>query len=113
MVTLALPVQPLSEVRKRLSETLARFSREGMRAKPVIFGAYRKPQAIVLPYEAYEAMVDRIARLEAALDAARSVQVELPGAFSMEHEQAVADYVAGEIDENEMYQRTLDRYRQV
>lgn len=112
MVTVALPVQPLSEVRKRLSETLARFGREGARAKPVIFGAYRRPQAIVLPYAAYEEMVDQIARLQAALDAARSVQVEVPGAFSAEHEQAVADYVSGDIDANEMYERTLARYRQ-
>lgn len=111
MVSFALPVQPLSEVRKRLSETVARFRREGAQAEPVIFGTHRKPEAIVLPYEAYEELLERITRLRAALDSARSVQVELPGAFGEEHERAVADYVSGEIDVNEMYERTLDRYR--
>lgn len=113
MTSFAISVQPLAEVRKRLSETVARFRREGTNAEPVIFGSHHKPEAIVLPYEAYEELVDRIARLEAALDTARSVQVESPGRFSVEHEQAVADYVSGEIDANQMYQRTLDRYRGV
>jgi hypothetical protein len=113
MASFAISVQPLAEAGKRLSETVARFRRDGANAEPVIFGSHHKPEAIVLPYEAYEGLVDRIARLEAALDSARSVQVESPGRFSVEHEEAVADYVSGEIDANEMYRRTLDRYREV
>jgi hypothetical protein len=35
------------------------------------------------------------ARLDNARSAAQSVQVELPGAFSPEHDQEVAAYVAG------------------
>ena len=47
-------VHPLSEVRARLSGILARFRREGAAAEPVAFGSHRKPEAILIPYEAYE-----------------------------------------------------------
>jgi hypothetical protein len=52
------------------------------------------------------------ARLDNARSAAQSVQVELPGAFSPEHDQEVAAYVAGEITAAELYRRTVARYRQ-
>ena len=76
-------VHPLSEVRARLSGILARFRREGAAAEPVAFGSHRKPEAILIPYEAYEryeALARQRARLDDALSAAQSVQVELPGA---------------------------------
>jgi PHD/YefM family antitoxin component YafN of YafNO toxin-antitoxin module len=108
-------VHPLSEVRKRLSGILARFRREGAGAEPVAFGSHRKPEAILIPYEAYEryeALCRQHERLDAALSAARSVQVELPGAFSPEHDGEVSSYVAGEISAAELYRRTVARYRQ-
>ena len=74
-------VHPLSEVRQRLSGILARFRREGAAAEPVAFGSHRKPEAILLPYEVcerYEKLSRQHARLDSALDAAQSVQVELP-----------------------------------
>ena len=107
-------VHPLSEVRQRLSGILARFRREGAAAEPVAFGSHRKPEAILLPYEAYEryeALARQHSRLDAALSAAQSVQVELPGAFGPEHDQEVAAYVDGEISAAEMYRRTVARYR--
>lgn len=107
-------VHLLSEVRQRLSGILARFRREGAAAEPVAFGSHRKPEAILLPYEVYEryeALARQHSRLDAALSAAQSVQVELPGAFSPEHDQEVAAYVDGEISAAEMYRRTVARYR--
>jgi hypothetical protein len=107
-------VHPLSEVRARLSGILARFRREGVTAEPVAFGSHRKPEAILIPYEAYEryeALARQRARLDDALSAAQSVQVELPGAFSPEHDREVSAYVDGEISAAELYRRTVSRYR--
>ena len=78
-------VHPLSEVRQRLSGILARFRREDAAAEPVAFGSHRKPEAILLPYEVYERYEELLrqhARLDSALNAAQSVQVELPGPFA-------------------------------
>lgn len=108
-------VHPLSEVRQRLSGILARFRREGAAAEPVAFGSHRKPEAVLLPYEVYEryeALSRQRARLDNALSAAQSVQVELPGPFSPDHDREVSAYVDGEIDAAELYRRTVSRYRQ-
>jgi hypothetical protein len=107
-------VHPLSEVRARLSGILARFRREGAAAEPVAFGTHRKPEAILLPYEAYEryeALARQRERLDWALSAAQSVQVEVPGPFSPEHDREVAGYVDGEISAAELYRRAVARYR--
>ena len=61
-------------------------------------------------YERYEALARQRARLDDALSAAQSVQVELPGAFSPEHDQEVSAYVDGEISAAELYRRTVSRY---
>src|SRR4051812_13821048 len=94
-------VQPLSSVREHLSQVVARFRREGSAAEPVVFGTHRRPEAVLVPYEAYAEMQDWRRRLHNMLDAGRSVQVEVPGAFSAEHEQLVEAYVAGEISADE------------
>jgi hypothetical protein len=108
-------VHPLSEVRARLSSIVARFRREGAAAEPVAFGSHRKPEAILVPYEAYEryeALARQRARLDEALSAAQSVQAELPGAFSPEHDREVSAYVDGEKSAEELYRGTVSRYRQ-
>jgi hypothetical protein len=107
-------VFPLADVRARLSGILARFRREGAAAEPVAFGSHRKPEAVLLPYEVYErleALARQRERFDWAVSAARSVQVELPGAFSAEHDREVAAFVDGEIDAAELYRRTTARYR--
>jgi PHD/YefM family antitoxin component YafN of YafNO toxin-antitoxin module len=108
-------VHPLSEVRQRLSGILARFRREGAAAEPVAFGSHRKPEAVLVPYEVYEryeALSRQRARLDNALSAAQSVQVELPGPFGSDHDREVSAYVDGEISAAELYRRTVARYRQ-
>jgi hypothetical protein len=105
----------LAEVRAQLSGILARFRKEGVTAEPVAFGSHRKPEAILLPYEVYEryeALAQQRERLDIALSAAQSVQVELPGPFSPEQEREVAEYVDGTISAAELYRRTVARYRQ-
>jgi hypothetical protein len=72
-----------------------------------------KPEAILIPYEAYEryeALAAQRARLDNALSAAQSVLVELPGVFSPEADREVAAYVDGEINAGELYRRTVSRY---
>jgi hypothetical protein len=79
-------------------------------------GTHRKPEAILLPYEAYEryeALARQRERLDWALSAAQSVQVELPGTFSPEHDLEVFAYVDGHIDAAELYRRTVARCRRV
>src|ERR1700685_4460961 len=93
------PEHPLSEV-MGLSGILARFRREGATAEPVAFGSHRWPEAIVMPhqpYERYEALARQRARLDDTLSAAQSVRVELPGAFSPEHDREVSADVDGEL----------------
>lgn len=51
-------------------------------------------------------------RLNNALSAAQSVQVELPGSFSPDHDREVSVYLDGEISAAELYRRTVARYRQ-
>jgi hypothetical protein len=71
----------------------------GTTAGSVAFGSHRKPEAILLPYEVYEryeALSREHARLDSPLAAAQSVQVELPGPFSPDHDREVAAYVDGE-----------------
>lgn len=95
-------------------EDRIRIRREGAAAEPVAFGSHRKPEAILIPYEAYEryeALARQRARLDNALSAAQSVQVELPGAFSPEHDREVSAYVDGEMSAAELYRRTVSRYR--
>ena len=107
-------VHPLAEVRAQLSGILARFRREGATAEPVAFGSHRKPEAILLPYavyERYEGLARQRERLDTALSAAQSVQVELPGPFSPEQEREVSEYVDGQISAAELYRRTVARYR--
>lgn len=109
-----LRVHPLADVRARLSGILARFRQEGAVAEPVAFGSHRKPEAVILPYEVYERyeeLARQRNRFDWAASAAQSVLVELPGAFSSEHNQQVTTYVDGEISAAELYRRTLARHR--
>lgn len=65
MRPLAMPVHPLSEVRERLSGILARFRQDGGSAEPVVFGSHRKPEAIILPYAEFEALMRQRQRISA------------------------------------------------
>ena len=106
-----LTVRPVSEAREELSRALARFRREGASAAPIIFGSHRKPEAVVIPFEAYAEVVEYRRRREAAADARASVQAELPGAFSPEFDADLEQAVDGRIAPDELYARTVARHR--
>jgi PHD/YefM family antitoxin component YafN of YafNO toxin-antitoxin module len=52
-----MPIQEIlgtDEARKQLGDVLKRFRRDGADAEPVLFGAHRKPEAVILPVALWE-----------------------------------------------------------
>lgn len=47
-----------TETRDELNRIAARFSAEGARANPIVFGSHRKPQAVILPIQVWEMVED-------------------------------------------------------
>lgn len=67
MVTSALAhVLPSGDARTELPKALARFRHDGALAAPVVFGAHRKAEAVVIPYALYERLLPAIEDLEIA-----------------------------------------------
>lgn len=56
------------EIREQLPTLLARFRRDGAAAEPVIIGARRRPEAVVLSYERYLQLAGGRQRVAAALE---------------------------------------------
>lgn len=56
------------EVRAQLPALLERFRQGGADAEPVVIGARRRPEAVVLSYERYLQLAGGRARVAAALD---------------------------------------------
>jgi PHD/YefM family antitoxin component YafN of YafNO toxin-antitoxin module len=56
------------EIRAQLPALLERFRLEGVDPDPVVIGARRRPEAVVLSYERYLALAGGRARVVAALD---------------------------------------------
>ncbi|CAN5479465.1 hypothetical protein BH10ACT6_BH10ACT6_13040 [soil metagenome] len=62
----AFSVLPSREIRTELPKALERFRREGIAAAPIVFGAHRKPEAVVIPFELYASLLPLIEDLEIA-----------------------------------------------
>ena len=60
-------VLPTSEARRALPRTSREFALKGKKAKPVFFGAHRVAAGVMLPYEGYLELLDRIDDLSIAL----------------------------------------------
>lgn len=56
------------EARAQLPAMLERFRKAGVDAEPVVIGARRRPEAVVLSYERYLQLAGGRARVQAALD---------------------------------------------
>ena len=56
------------EVRAQLPALLERFRQEGADAEPVVIGARRRPEAVVLSYERYLKLAGGRERVAAALE---------------------------------------------
>lgn len=59
-------VLPSHAARDELPKALRRFRSEGGSAIPLIFGAHRKPEAVVIPFELYSQLLPAIEELEIA-----------------------------------------------
>lgn len=59
-------VLPSREIRTELPKALERFRSEGIAAQPVVFGAHRRPEAVVIPFELYDRLLPIIEDLEIA-----------------------------------------------
>jgi antitoxin StbD len=60
-------VLPTREARAKLPSLLASFRAQGADADPVVIGAHRRPEAVVLSYERYLAMLTGRERIKAIL----------------------------------------------
>jgi PHD/YefM family antitoxin component YafN of YafNO toxin-antitoxin module len=60
-------VLPTREARAKLPSLLAGFRARGADADPVVIGAHRRPEAVVLSYERYLAMLSGRERIKAIL----------------------------------------------
>jgi antitoxin StbD len=60
------PVLPSGDARVALPAALRRFRVEGVSAEPLIFGAHRRPEAVVIPFELYAQLLPVIEDLEIA-----------------------------------------------
>ncbi|GAA1351606.1 type II toxin-antitoxin system Phd/YefM family antitoxin [Streptomyces beijiangensis] len=102
-------VVTVSDARTGLSRLLAELSAAGTEAEPVLIGAHRKPQAVLLSVEMYERLVGRYGRQSAAASAAGSLRAEGLVA-SAGAEGDVAEYVRGEATADEIVARAVGRY---
>ena len=48
----------ISDTRRDLTGHVARFRAEGSEAEPVVFGDHRRAEAVLVPFETYEFLVD-------------------------------------------------------
>jgi PHD/YefM family antitoxin component YafN of YafNO toxin-antitoxin module len=65
-------VLPTREARAKLPSMLAEFRARGAEADPVVIGAHRRPEAVVLSYERYLALLSGRERTKAILADRRS-----------------------------------------
>ena len=68
MVRLPHEVLATREARLQLPALLARFRKAGADAEPVVIGAHRRPEAVVLSYERYLRLAGGGERVMAALE---------------------------------------------
>lgn len=66
MTTLERRVLTSREAREALGDTLSHFRDEGITAEPVVFGAQRKPEAVMIPFETFQALVPLMENLTIA-----------------------------------------------
>ncbi|MEU3460041.1 type II toxin-antitoxin system Phd/YefM family antitoxin [Streptomyces sp. NPDC006733] len=103
-------VVTVSDARAHLSQILTVLSQDGADADPVLIGAHRKPQGVLLSVAAFEALTGRQQRREAAESATGSIEAEGLRA-SAESDRDVEAYVRGGLSADEIVARALERYR--
>ena len=51
-------VETISDARRKLTQHVARFRKDGLDAEPVVFGDHRTPEAVVVPFELFQLLLD-------------------------------------------------------
>ena len=51
-------IDTISKTREQLTTHVARFREAGASAEPVVFGDHRKPEAVLLSFEAFQVLLD-------------------------------------------------------
>ena len=51
-------IETISGARRELTKHVARFRRDGLDAEPVVFGNHRRAEAVVVPYETFQLLLD-------------------------------------------------------
>ena len=102
-------VVTVSDARAQLSRILADLSNAGQDAAPVLIGAHRKPQGVLLSVEAFEALSGRAARRAAVASATGSVEAEGLSTSEAADRDAEA-YARGDLDADALVARAISRY---
>lgn len=100
----------ITDARARLSRILAELSDAGADAEPVLIGAHRKPQGVLLSVEAFEALTSRAKRRAAVASATGSIEAEglrTSTAADLDGEA----YMRGDLDVDTLVARTIARYQ--
>ena len=87
MVVKALPILPISDLRTKARELLARVKEE-----PVVITQRSRPEAVVMDYESYNEMVARLQLLEDTRDALVIERALATAGEFYSVEEALADY---------------------
>ena len=66
MTALEHRIRTSREARENLGEMLSHFRSEGIAAEPLVFGAQRKPEAVMIPFETFQALVPLMENLTIA-----------------------------------------------
>ena len=104
-------VVTVSDARAGLSRIMADLSESGADADPVLIGAHRKPQGVLLSVEAFEALSGRAARRAAVASATGSIEAEGLHASEASDRDTEA-YVKGDVDADTLVARAIARHRQ-
>ena len=99
----------VSDARARLSRILADLSDAGPDANPVVIGAHRKPQGVLLSVEAFEVLSERATRRAALASATGSVEAEGLRTSGAADRDAEA-YARGALDADTLVSRAVGRY---
>lgn len=83
-------VETITDARRHLTKHVGRFRKDGLGAEPVVFGDHRKPEAVVVPFELYELLMD------VAEDVAIAERIQKRDASDTGERRSLAD-VAGKL----------------
>lgn len=86
-------IETISAARRDLTKHVDRFRRDGLDAEPVVFGDHRKPEAVVVPFEVFQLLLDvaediaiaeRIRERDASDSGARTSLAEVASEFGID-----------------------------